>query len=254
LPVEGALMSVAAFEQGTPEWNEPERGKFVAALKPLVNAPADAVDTAEDPVIAPPLYGQWYAADDRLTNPRPGAGATNRPWFYELNTDPRTRVGAALGTKVIQNEQQALLAGGWDQVEEIKDINDKLRVLQLGRGVLTRLYVRHFLTASEQRLYHLTARVHARVLCGDKTVCKRIDDSPIFPSFFSAQWRRLSSPLGSIGRVQARPDLPAGFLSDLMQQLNGCRGPAPEPQQPGASTILDVTRSRVARPATLSRH
>ena len=233
LPVEGALMSVAAFEQGTPEWNEPERGAFIEALKPLVNAPADAVDGAEDPVVAPPLYGQWYAADDRLNEPRPAAGATNPPWFHELNSDPRTRVGAALGTKVIQNEQQALLAGGWDQVEEIKDINDKLRVLQLGREVLTRLHVRHVLTASDHRFYHLTARVHARVLCGDKTVCKRIDESPILPRFFSPQWRRLSSPLGALGRVQRRAELPPGFLSDLLQQLNGCRGPAPEPEPPG---------------------
>lgn len=233
LPVEGALMSVAAFEQGTPDWNQPERGVFISALKELVNAPAEAEDEAEDPVVAPPLYGQWYAADDTLNEPRPAPGATNPPWYHELNSDPRTRVAAALGTRVIQNEQQAILAAGWDQVEEIEAINEKLRVLQLARGALERIYTRHFLTATEQRFYHLTASVHARVLCGNRTVCQRVDASPIFPRFFSAQWRRFSRPLGPIGRLQGRAGLPAGFASDLLHQLNGCRGAAPTPDVPG---------------------
>jgi hypothetical protein len=231
LPVEGALLSVAAFEQGTPEWSEPKRGEFIEALKELVNAPAEA-DASKDPILAPPLYGQWYSADDTLNEPRPTPGGTNPPWYHQLNSDPRNRVAAALGTKVIQNEQQALLASGWDQVEELKTINEKLRVLQLGRGMLTRIYKRHFVTASEQRFYHLTARVQARINCGSQTVCKRIDNSPIFPGFLSAQWRRLSAPLGAIGRVQGRAEL-TNYVSDLLSQLNQCRGPAPDPKPPG---------------------
>jgi hypothetical protein len=230
LPVEGALLSVAAFEQGTPEWPEPQRGQFINGLRALLNAPAAAVN--QDPILAPPLYGQWYAADDTLNQPRPTPGGTNPPWYHQLNSDPRNRVAGALGTKVIQNEQQAILASGWDQVEEIKRVNDKLRVLQLARGVVTRVYVRHFLTASEQRFYHLTARTHARIKCDDHTVCKHIDDSPIFPGFLSGQWRRWSRPLGPIGRVQGRPEL-TGFVSDLMRQLNQCKGPAPAPEPLG---------------------
>ncbi len=112
------------------------------------------------------VCGQWYAATNVLGDPIPTG--TNPVWFNDLNADPRDRVGAALGTTVVQREQQALLAAGWDQVAEIRTVNDKPRVLQLGRGIIGRIFVRHFTSVSRQRFYHLTLRVHSRVTCGDK--------------------------------------------------------------------------------------
>jgi hypothetical protein len=223
LPVEGALMSVAAFHEGPPEWPETERDEFIEELAERLNAPAAA--QAADPVLAPPLYGQWYAADDTLDE------GSNPPWYHQLNSDPRNRVGAALGTQVIQNEQQALLASGWDQVEEIRDINEKLRVVQLGRGLLLRLFRRHFETVTFEHFYHLTSKVQARVACGDESVCRRLKDSPVFNGFLSSLWLRLSRPLGPVGRIQGRPEL-AAIDSDLLRQLNACRGPVAPPEIP----------------------
>ncbi|HET7543090.1 MAG TPA: hypothetical protein VFK05_24625 [Polyangiaceae bacterium] len=225
LPVEGALMSVAAFHN-PPDWPVNDRTAFINALKPVLNAPA----AATEPVLVPPLYGQWYAAQNKLTEAAPAG--TNPPWFQQLNSDPRSRVGSALGTAVIQREQQALLAGGWTQVDEIKTINDLLRVSQLARGLLVRVYARHFLTLTRQHFYQLTASLHARVVCGSGTVCQHTDSSPIVPGFLSSQWLRWTSPRGPIGRLQGRPGQ-APFSPDLIGQLNDCKRPAPEPPVPG---------------------
>lgn len=225
LPVEGALMSVAAFDAGAPSWPEPQRGAFIADLAGLLNIPSEGKEAE----LVPPLYGQWYAADDQLDAAQPSG--SNPAWFFDLNSDPRNRVAAALGTKVIQNEQQALLASGWDQVGDVRAINDAARVLQLSRNVLSRIWQRHFVTASQQRFYQLTFQLHAYVTCGSDTVCANVAASPILPGFMSTQWLRWTRPRGPIGLLQGRPALD-GFVPNLLEQLNDCRRPATDPGTP----------------------
>lgn len=226
LPVEGALMSVAAAEAPPPNWPTDEHNTFVNALAGIINAAN--VPTIADPGVVPPLYGQWYAAANLLDHPQ---RSTNPQWFFELNSDPRTRVAAALGTQVIQREDQALLASGWQQVGEIREVNDTLRVLQLVRGALGSAFTRHFLSADIQRFYQLTLRLHGWVTCGDSTVCGHLGASSVVPGFLSSQWQRLTTRRGTLGRLQGRPDAP-GFLSHLLEQLADCKKPAPEPPPP----------------------
>ena len=135
--------------------------------------------------------------------------------------------------------RDALLAAGWDQVAEIRTVNDQLRVLQLARGVIGRLYERHFTGNSLQRTYHLTRRVHSRIVCGDSTVCDHIGQSPIVPGFISAQWVRWARPHGPVGRIQGRPGL-TSFVPDLIRRLNDCKRPAPEPPPPDTHDPGDV--------------
>ncbi|HWP09927.1 MAG TPA: hypothetical protein VNN72_29495, partial [Polyangiaceae bacterium] len=246
LPVEGALMSVAAFDADPPVWPAAMRDEFIADLTDLLNESAHAVDHEEDhdedddPRLIPPLYGQWYAAKDRLTSP----ASSNPAWFYELNTDPRTRVAAALGTKVIQREQQALLASGWNQVEEIRTANDLLRVLQLAFGTLGRVFTRHFESQSVERLYQLTQRMHGFVTCDGSSICGKIGASSVPPGFLSSQWRRFSRPRGPIGRLQGRPTLDS-FVPSLFEQFKLCKVPAAEPPVPDGLHKPDDTRGKI---------
>jgi hypothetical protein len=226
LPVEGALMSVAAAEAPAPVWPTLDRTAFIAALKELVNAPAEA----RDPELVPPLYAQWYAASSRLLQ---ASTDDNPSWFFDLNSDPRNRVAAALGTKVIQREQQALLASGWEQIGEAALINDQSRVLQLARGLLGRIFIRHITETSLQRFYLLTLKLHSFVTCGADTVCGNLSNSPIPPGFLSTQWTRWTRPRGPIGLLQGRQQLSIdGFVPDLITRLNNCERPAPEPEDP----------------------
>jgi hypothetical protein len=244
LPAEGALMSVAAFDAGPPDWPASERDPFIARLSTLLNAPSVITDpeagSTEDPELVPPLYGQWYAATDRLTSPLPAG--SNPAWFYDLNSDPRSRVAAALGTKVIQRESQAILASGWNQVSEIRTVNDALRVLQLTRGLLQSIYTRHYTTQSSQRFFHLTRMLHDWVTCDGATVCTELKASRILPGFMSAQWLRLARSRGPVGRLQGRPGL-TNFVPNLMDQFNDCKVPVPkQPIPPGLHEPHDGDR------------
>jgi hypothetical protein len=85
------------------------------------------------------------AADLRplLRRPQSGPHAQPSTWLDELNLDPRERVVAALGTRVIQEHQEELMADAWDQAGEIANVNRRLRQMQLSLEVTTRLHARH---------------------------------------------------------------------------------------------------------------
>jgi hypothetical protein len=118
------------------------------------------------PVVTPPIYGRWYAAEDHLdypTRPTP----TNPPWFSLLNQDPRFRVAAGLGTEVVQRDQQALMAAAQEQASVlINTVNRRRKIMQTGREVFTRLVVRHLNTGSLalESIFLVTAFLHGKIL------------------------------------------------------------------------------------------
>src|SRR6185436_12873310 len=89
---------------------------------------------------------------------------TNAPtWFSELNQDPRYRVAAGLGAKVVQDQEQALLAGAWAQVDGIERANESLRHAQLSQNISLNTYSKNFMLNRAEDLLHVTAPFHARV-------------------------------------------------------------------------------------------
>ena len=91
-------------------------------------------------------------------------------WLDELNLDPRERVVAALGTRVIQEQQEELMAEAWEQAGEMAQVNQRLRQMQLSLAITSRLHARHvariddddtlwrFASPAQSRLVH--ARGH----------------------------------------------------------------------------------------------
>jgi len=141
LAVESALRALDS--QPTP-WDAGERQSWTTALAGLLNLADQRLKQAGAPrTLVPPLYGRWYAATGVLDP------ASRPPWFQDLNADPRTRVAAALGWQVVQNEQQQLLAGAWAQVDAVRAANAELRHAQLAREASLRLYQRHVLVRSQ---------------------------------------------------------------------------------------------------------
>ena len=87
---------------------------FQASLTVLLDRPADLVLAGQqDPVIAPPIYGDKHALVVKLD------GTAVPPWIAELNLDPRNRVAAGLGTQVIQDRQEDLVARAWRQLGDV---------------------------------------------------------------------------------------------------------------------------------------
>jgi hypothetical protein len=223
LQMEGALLSTLAREHrvegvaATPA--------FVGALGALVNAPANLLENGGDPVVAPPLYGRWYAAQDRMT---PGAAP---PWFNDMNADPRFRSACGLGTTVIQAEQEALMASAWEQVDGILALQEKYRQAQLARELAERVRQRYVATLDVETALLVTAPLHTRVRTSPSTVSAVLGRSPVATGAGEAQLRRLRRPLGPLGRRQGRAR--RGAAPTLLARMNrGELDPAPRPTTP----------------------
>ena len=56
-------------------------------------------------------------------------------WVHQLNLDPIYRVPAGFGTRVVQQQQEDLMAAAWAQVGDVLAANQKIRRLQFARQV-----------------------------------------------------------------------------------------------------------------------
>ncbi|MCK0198120.1 hypothetical protein MWN34_14495 [Ancylobacter sp. 6x-1] len=131
---------------------------FQTALATIVNAPGrlEAADPAADPLLAPPLYGRWYAARTIAT---PSASV----WFDTLNLDPRWRSIAALGVRVVQEHQEALMASAWQQAADLRAANQRLRLLQLSLAVGSNVHARHLKPLQMDAVLRFAAPVFGRI-------------------------------------------------------------------------------------------
>jgi hypothetical protein len=140
-------------------WLVASREPFQTQLRSVINSPADALDQgAEDPVVAPPIYGRWHAARSRVE-----LSGGDPPWLHELNLDPRHRAAAGLGAGVVRRDQEALMAAAWEQVGEIQRANELLRRAQVARAITSSLHARHFGKMPEAMLVEVTTPAHAKL-------------------------------------------------------------------------------------------
>lgn len=241
LRLEGALSAVDA--ESTP-WPESQRKPWLTGLAQLLNASADLLekDDAGATTVTPPLYGRWHAATKRLSdNPAINPSPAPQPrWFHELNGDPRLRVAAGLGARVVAQHSEALLASAWEQIDRIRAINEELRLAQLAREAATKIHQRDFAAADMESLLQVTEPVHAQVRDDDATVRARLVASPIPTAVMEPAWRRISRRLGPVGR---RAGLAGStpVQSTMLRRLNdGTLVPAPAPGQPMLSPIPSI--------------
>jgi hypothetical protein len=127
-------------------WDEPyPHHAFQQALAALINLSDDYLAHGPaDPILTPPLYGRWHARTARLLTARGGGSLDNlRNWVHRLNLDPRFRVAASYGTRVVQDRQEEFMAAAWAQVGEVLAANNRIRAAQLAREVGHVLQARH---------------------------------------------------------------------------------------------------------------
>jgi len=251
LALEGALRPLehSAFAP----WPDDAQAPFQTALAKIVNAPGLAliVDPDSDPLLAPPLYGQWHAARSTVT-----LGAA--PWFDELNLDPRHRSVAAFGSRVIQEHQEALMASAWEQAGDLQRANQRMRQLQLSLAVGTSLHERHFKQLSDDAMLRVSAPALARLRAvgamGDTgTLAAAVAAKALPLQAASAAMRRIARVRGPITRRIAAQGLVRSATANWMTALNSVAAfNFVTPVLPDMATF-GVIRERVPQPAVLSQ-
>ena len=185
LRLEGALTAPEPDRRG---FTGADGEAFQAALAGLLDQP-DSPD--EDPVLGPPVYGDRHAGVAEL----PSAG-TPPPWLRDLNLDPRYRVVSALGTRVVQEHQEQMLASIHRQSGEIDRANTILRHAQFLRTVGESVLRNRVGALPPGTLLQITRGVQGRLSIGGQTLRQDIDAHALAKPIAAPQFRRVARPRG----------------------------------------------------------
>lgn len=196
--MQGALQPVDTIAE---DWDCSE--PYSEAIRDIINAPSEILlntPASADPLIAPPIYGRWHAAEDTVD---PVLNATQSiNWLQEVNLDPRMRVMAGAGAEVIRRNQEEYMEAAWKQVGEVREANNKLRLMQLSRMNNKTLYDKHLVPLNDELLINVAAPIHARIINQplQQTVYADIKDSVLPVTMFTGAFRRLTRDNGIIAR------------------------------------------------------
>ncbi|MGW4465103.1 DUF3892 domain-containing protein [Micromonospora sp. NPDC004704] len=248
LGVEGALRGATTMPS---RWAAESREPVQALLRELIT------DTGTR--LGPPLYGGHYAERDRIP------GDSEAPhWLRELNLDPRHRIAAALGTRVVREQQETLMAAAWEQAAEVQRANEALRQAQLAAEASRSTYERRIVAGAASvagaavpstdagplppgRLLQVSGSVLDSVTVTPRSK-KRIGDelghNPTAAATLSTTFRRIARPHGPVARRVG-----ANALDGLVEAAGENQVRATPPQREPAGTVLFDT---VAGPDNVS--
>jgi hypothetical protein len=216
MQLEGALISPSAARS---EFFTPPDLALRQQLVQLLNLPEKQrrAAPAGDPIITPPIYGQWHFLTPELPN------ETKGNFVQELNLDPRWRAAAGLGTRVIQANQEKYMEAAWQQVEGVLEANRKLNRLVFSTEALTNLFAKHFKAAEPSVGLLRVKNLHPKVLVISPgatpfTAKALIAQSPLESGAVSNAFRKVVRPRGAVA-LNSRP-VAAGRLQ-LSAVVNG---------------------------------
>lgn len=194
--VRGALVAVDDPLTDAKKWPAAATAELRRQLE-AVAAYRYAAAAPERPTVGPPLYGGAHIARGDVSDAAPG-------WFRTLNLDPADRLVAGLGTRVVQMDQEDLMASAWTQVGGVLATNQALRLAQLGRYVSESLHKR-LDKLDGSSLLTVTNPVTGRLPDPSfGTVRARLAAS-VLPLAAIGQLRRFAAPRGSATRFAGAP-------------------------------------------------
>jgi len=196
LELGGALRPVGAPD---PTWDDQAvRQRFRTALAGLVNLSLTTAST--DPVLTPPRYGAVQAG---LAAVDP---AREDRWFEALNLEPAMRFAAQLGTRVVQEQQETLMAAAWEQAADLRAVSRVLRHAQLGYVVARSLHRRHLAPMDPGVGLQVLAPATARITRDPEAhrpgtgLVSLLAGTGLTASAYSTTLRRIARPQGAVNR------------------------------------------------------
>jgi len=202
--VYGALKSPAENETVWDPYDD--SNKFNKNLRNILNLSDDYQQTAPgaDPIITPPIYGQWAAlrkrvntADDFNPNPAPDPAE----WIDELNLDPSLRVLAGIGANVVREKQEEFMHQAWQQVGDIIEANKKLKSGQSAEEASRLMYNKSVNAENDEGLLMMTHNLHSRLKSGSTSLSSAVGNSRIPNQCFSGSFRKLTAKNGKLSKA-----------------------------------------------------
>lgn len=172
---------------------------FRDALARLLNT-SDGLAAEADPLLGPPRYGERVAG---LRTLDPARGTR---WYEQLNLDPVMRIAAQLGTRVVQENQEALMASAWEQSGELRRAGALGRLFILTRELARSLHARHLARMSPEAGLQVLAPAHARIRAAPDAaapgtpLATELAASGVPPSAHTMALRRLARPRSALDR------------------------------------------------------
>ncbi|NER10046.1 hypothetical protein SAMN06265375_101422 [Muriicola jejuensis] len=206
-----------------------------------------------DPLITAPLYGRWHSLTQRLLDPTNPFPKNN--WVHDLNLDPRHRVTAGFGTKVIQKNQEQYMEAAWQQVGDIIEANKRIRQAKLAEMASLVWHVKYLtplVKVHPGTFMMLTQPMQARIvskgltLSGNEqtlTLKHQVKASKVPSVIFSPRIRAFTRPNSRGYKVlnYHASEAPADHLIDRIN--TGEIHPAPEKTTPKVQTIDDFAQA-----------
>lgn len=235
LGLDGALHGASTPE--TP-WTDPAKTAFQTAVQTWINETSPATDdpahpNATDPVIAPPIYGQWAAGIQSVDRTAVG-------WENDLNLDPRNRSAAGMGTEIVQTEITQLMASAWDQVAGVRKANQMLAQAQLARAASQQLYRQQLIPAQPETLLNITSPLFSRLRASPTTITAVLQGSRVPVRMLSGAFRKLA-------QLPRHLRMNANGAPTLLSRVNsGAIAIVPPPAPPGGMTAIDQVSTTTA--------
>ncbi len=206
-------------------------------LAKILNTPADALSqNVTDPVVAPPMYGTSYPPKDRVE-----VTSTPPVWLSELNLDPRHRIAAAMGTEIVQQDQEELMASAWQQAEELRRANQQQRLNQLAVATRTATYTRQVSRLDNDELLQITGPSMAKIAVSGpadvRTAAAQVWSSA-FPEFAVPALRRVARPRGPVNRRFLSRDFVATQNRRLVKLVDALPPPVRRPGSLSGAVIM----------------
>ncbi|HFA51554.1 MAG TPA: hypothetical protein ENJ95_21270 [Bacteroidetes bacterium] len=232
--LEGALKAPGTREVPPDYLNE--AGRFDKKVAAVINDGIEEADMGGDPVIVPPLYGQWHALAKKL-----GVEAGDSGWVNDLNKDPRFRAISGIGTKVVQDNQEPLMRKAWQQVGDVLAVNSLIRHTQASMWVTQMMFDKNLKTMMPARTLQVTFPVHNRVKGSPVTIKFLTRNSRLPQAVLSGNFRKILRPRSLTAKRFIPEENKNGAVADIIQDLNdGKLSAAPPLDLPKETPSLDI--------------
>jgi hypothetical protein len=167
-------------------------------------------DKPELPRVGARLYARYQRAATQIGKVfgvapfAGGAAMADADWFAALNTDPKHRIVAGLGARVVQKDQEQLMQAAWAQVDGIRKANQIIAWAGLAERVNLSLDRRHLETLDAGRLMQVTRNIHTRIRDGGqpRSVAAAVVFSRTADVTLGAAFRRTMRAFGPVARRQ----------------------------------------------------